>query len=376
MKIFFYTAFIVTAVLFFASCKDPYMPDIKNPDEKVLVVEGYIDGGAATTVKLSYTRMISKWDTAVRYPFQGTVSIENRRGIFYPLSAKGNGVFSNTWMLDPREEYRLHIYAGSDQFVSNFLPLKVAPPIDSVSYDINAAGANFYVSTHDNTNKTTYYRWTFDETWEIHSSFQSDYIYDPYNVKVIPRTPDQMNIRVCWMYGQSKEILIGSSAKYSQDVIDKKPILTIPHRDVRLGILYSMNVRQYALDSLAYNFWSQLKKNTEEVGTIFDPQPNNIRGNITCINDTSRIVVGYVGAGISTSKRTFFRVDWDYIQKCEPPVAVKNNPDTLAYYFSYGGYIPLQPIQQGLSIIGYEGAEDFCVDCTLRGSNVKPPYWP
>ena len=126
MKAPFYSIFIFLAVIIFSSCKDPYMPDIKNPDTKVLVVEGYIDGGNQTTVKLSYTRMISNGDTAeITYP-DARVVIEDRNGIFYPLAPRGEGVFSSLWYLSTGNDYRLHIFDGADEYVSNFLPLKVS----------------------------------------------------------------------------------------------------------------------------------------------------------------------------------------------------------------------------------------------------------
>lgn len=373
MKALFYTIFIFLAVIIFSSCKEPYMPDIKNPDTKVLVVEGYIDGGNQTIVKLSYTRQISNGDTAaITYPTQARVVIEDRNGIFYSLTPRGDGVFSSLWYLAAGNDYRLHIFDGDDEYVSSFLPLKVSPRIDLISLDVDGDGAHFSVSTHDNSGKSTFYRWQYDETWEFHSTYETKYKFDPYEVQVVAR---RENVHVCWQFGNSKEILIGSSAKFSQDVIDKKPLLVIPRGDIRLGVLYSLMVRQYAVDSLEYQFWSQLKKNTEDVGTIFDPQPNNIRGNITCVNDTSRIVVGYVGVGISTTRRQFFKTDWDYRAQCAPVISVPNIRDSLLIFFS-NRYTPLMPEMVGDSIARWKASDAKCTDCTLRGTNVKPPYWP
>ncbi len=35
----------------------------------------------------------------------------------------------------------------------------------------------------------------------------------------------------------------------------------------------------------AYNFWTNLKRNTEQLGSLFDLQPFTELGNITCVND-------------------------------------------------------------------------------------------
>jgi len=378
MKILNYSIYILTAGLLLVACKDPYMPDLKSSDDKILVVEGFIDGGAQTTIKLSYTRLVSKWDTAaITYPTNATVSVQEKGSqTFFPLTRQAKGVYTGNLMLTAGNEYRIVIKDGIDNYESAYVPLKISPQIDSVTMNVGSDAATIYVNTHDDANNTKFYRWGFDETWEIRSSFTSEYIYDPFLTKVVERTPDQMHIDTCWQYSESKEILITSTEKYIRDLVQDRPLIKIPRKNIKLGVLYSINVHQYALDSLGFQFWSQLKKNTEDVGTIFDPQPNNIRGNITCVNDSSRIVVGYVGAGISSHKRVFFKVDWDYVPKCEGAIMVKNLKDTIDYYFNNGGYIPLRPVIEGNSIKGYEAAEDFCVDCTIRGSNVKPVYWP
>lgn len=138
-------------------------------------------------------------------------------------------------------------------------------------------------------------------------------------------------------------------------------------------------VTQYALDSSAYNFWNALKANTENVGTLFDPQPNQNKGNIHCVNDTTERVIGYIGAGSTQQYRLFISnssmpSDWNQEQNCSylevPPIK-----DSIVFYFT-SGFDPIDVHTQGITILGYYGASSTCVDCTLTGSPIKPSFWP
>lgn len=357
------------------SCKDPYMPDLKKSNTNVLVVEGYIDGADSTIVNLSKVRMISKYDTANKqWIDDANVFVESENGITYPLINLGQGRYGGLYFFDPSMKYSLSIITnGNKRYKSEFVTMKQSPPIDSVNLRIDGNGASIMVNTHDNSKTTTYYRWRWDDTWEFHSTFESEVFYDAVREKVFPRYE---GVYVCWQSDHSKEILINSSAKLQKDEVRNFPINRIPFGDYRLSVLYSINVKQYAMDSLGYNFYALLKKNSEDVGTLFDPQPNNIRGNIHSLTDSSEIVVGYIGAGLSTAKRTFFRVSWDHRQSCPEPYTVPKDKDSLIYYFVNGGYIPMYPEVEGLDTTGWVSGVDFCVDCTLRGTNKKPIFWP
>ncbi|HRN73735.1 MAG TPA: DUF4249 domain-containing protein [Ginsengibacter sp.] len=378
MKTIRYSLYCIILVLTWASCKDPYNP-ILNPENKdVLVVEGYIDGADQTAINLSKVRIASQLDTARPEPVNNaTVIVEDDNGGNYPLTGVGNGKYTGNYSYDPALKFRVRIRVispqGNKEYVSDFVTYKVSPEIDSISYRVTGEGAQIFVNTHDPNNKTTFYHWKWNDTWEFHSTFASEYRYDFDLAKVVERTDD---IYTCWRSDFSKEILISSTGKLSKDEIREFKINSIPHGDFRLSVLYSIQVQQYALDTAGFNFLAALKKNTENMGSLFDPQPSNIRGNIHDVNDPDALVVGYIGAGASYKTRKFIKIPWDYRQECPMPYVVPNKKDSIAYYFGSQGYIPLSPEMSGLEITGWNSAINYCTDCTLRGTNVKPSFWP
>jgi hypothetical protein len=51
-------------------------------------------------------------------------------------------------------------------------------------------------------------------------------------------------------------------------------------------------VYQYALTKDQYDYWTELKKNSEQLGTLFDAQPSQLNSNIHSM-EIHRLVLGY-----------------------------------------------------------------------------------
>ena len=197
---------------------------------------------------------------------------------------------------------------------------------------------------------------------------------------VLPRDTSN-NIFTCWRSDQSTNLLLGSSAKLSQDLIYEQPLILIPLGSQKLAIEYSIDVKQYALDANSYNFWQILQQNTEQLGSLFDAQPSELTGNVHNIASPNEPVLGYVSVSTIQEQRIFISEppSWIYppLQGCSE-IEVANDPDTFAFYFR-STYIPVSAdIDQATgSIIGYFSAYSSCVDCIEQGgTTLKPPFWP
>ena len=369
------------------SCKEKFVPSLQSPATGYLVVEGFISNGSQpTTVTIS--RSVKLYDTAtVKYEHNANARIESSNQEVYPLSETGNGVYSaSPVVLNNAEKYRLHITTQDGrEYVSDFETVKNTPPIDSLSWKRENGGVTIYVSTHSNAATHGYYRWDYEETWEFHSAFGSSLAYfsDPvtnFLLGVGYRTSDHgidSSIFRCWKSLTSTDIHIASSEKLTSDVI-YQPLLHIAEGQQRLSLLYSINVKQYSLTPESYAFYQGLKQNTENLGSIFDPLPTSLPSNIHCITDPSEVAVGYIDISTEQSQRIFISnasvPGWNYNPEC-PLVILDNNPDSLQKY-GYGT-LPIGPkTTVQLAIKDFYASDPDCVDCTLTGSNKRPPFWP
>ena len=377
IKMFLYCVFALTI----SNCKVPYGPTLKSSDTNSLVVEGVIDGAFPFVIKLSRSRMLTNGDTAARKPELGAkVIVEDDHQNSFPLYETGMGTYSSlsTLSLNTAYQYRLHIFtANKEEYLSALVPFKSAPAIDSIGWNIKDGGVQVYVNTHDPNNSTRYYRWEYKETWEFHTEYYSNYKYISSDSTVIPRT-DQINI--CWRSDSSTNIFLSSSANLSSDVIYQMPLPYIQPHDQKLSVLYSIWVKQFALDLNGYNYWLAMKNNTENVGSIFDPQPNETVGNIHCVTNPAENVVGYISAGSTYVKRVFISnqslpLGWNLFTPCTL-IVVPNIKDSLAFYFG-GGYDPIDVSgPPAFPPVAYSASDKSCVDCTLQGTNLKPSFWP
>jgi len=396
-KIVFLLLLVIAAAV---SCRKPYNSPVVASQASYLVVEGVISSGSDSTfITLSHTVNVAS--KVVVNPLTGaTVTVEGDQNASYPLTEIGNGNYTCAGLnLDNAHNYRLNIKTSDGKvYQSDYLAVLNSPPIDSISYDtkgtVFSPGLNVYVNTHDASNKVVYYRWDYKETWIFHANFES-FFYSNGDT-VLGRNLLTNDITYCWHNDSSSTIVLGSSAKLSRNVIYNQPIVQIASSSEKVGDEYSILVRQYALTADAYSFYTNLKKNTEQLGSIFDAEPSQLVGNIP-----SEPVIGYVSVGSTSSQRIFIKnqqlPNW-HTQAFYPdsvcmlafgpnspccyykyPPGPPNQVDAYINYLKSGISDPLIPIdaigRPGSPPIGYTAAARKCADCTLRGSNKKPSFW-
>ena len=382
---YFGVVIIITGI----GCKKPYAPTIIATNSNYLVAEGVINAGQdSTTIKLSRTVNIS--DTvATRYELNARITVESDQNSIYPLQESGNGKYASAALnLDGSRKYRLHIItAEGKEYLSDFETVKLSPPIDSVGYTIQNNGIGLYVNTHDPSNNTRYYRWDYTETWNFHAKYEAEYKTDGTKLNFLTAA---QQIYTCFASDTSSGILLGSTTALSQDVIYQNPLTQITSTSEKLETRYSLLVREYALTNKAYNFWQNLKKNTEQLGSIFDALPSDLQGNIHCLTNPLEPVLGYISVGTVQQKRIFisasqlpqtwkttypYQCELDTLLYCHPP---KCQNDVKLFLLPLG--TPELAVQtlydiNHIVIIGYIGTDRQCADCTIRGTTTQPTFW-
>jgi len=386
-KTYIYIILLITAVALWR-CTKPYQPAEITTDYGYLVVEGNINPGTdSTIIKLSRTTKLSS-KTSTRVELKAIVTVEDEQNASKTISETGNGNYAAVGLnLDNTKKYRLRVKTTNGKiYLSDFVPVKNAPPIDSVGYTVTNDGINIYNNAHDATNNTRYYRYEYQETWQFQSAFNSKYVAVLGQLGLVGlslRTPDQQ-VFTCWANDASSTIILGSTIRLSQDVLSQNPITQIASNSEKIGIKYSILLKQYALTEDAYNFWTLMKTNTEQLGSIFDAQPTLLKGNIHNVADATEPVIGYISVGAIQSKRIFISkanlsVNWHVFdpQTCVLDTAYIVDPISGAndVKLTLINNPPSAIAIDNLGALGFSRSSKVCADCTLRGVNKQPSFW-
>ncbi|HTL08383.1 MAG TPA: DUF4249 domain-containing protein [Chitinophagaceae bacterium] len=382
--------FPVICLLLLAACKEKYDSPIQTPITGYLVVDGIVNSGTGpASITLSRTTQFS--NKKMVYEKNAQVTLQGSDSSVKNFTEKANGVYSATDLnLNPALQYRLRIITvNGARYMSDFVVVKNNPPIDSISWTYKPEGLQSYIHTHDPLNKSVYYQWYYEETWQIVSTY---YPTLKYQTKVVPGLGQQFSVVYkdsstygpdpsivnCWQFHNPLDIYLASTAKLSRDEINL-PLAFIPRSDIKLGVLYSINLRQYTWTKEGYEFMERMKKNTESTGSVFDPQPSELKGNIHNTADAAEPVIGFFNISPVREKRIFIKPSevpgWGYNPGCLD-VEIENISDSISKKAL--GMLPVDPVKVAPfgAIVSFRATSPECADCTLRGTNVKPSYWP
>lgn len=374
-------------------CIESYDLPVRNAEVNFLVVDGFLNT-ANGKVTVSLTRATPIAQSEFLNESYAIVALEDLEGNQYSLVELDSGQYTGIApSVVSGQQYRLYIKTlDGPEYHSAFVTLKDTPEIKELTWKTYPDGVQIIVDTEDPTNQTRFYRWAFEETWEYRSRFASycSLVVTKDTVQVIPRSFDQF-INVCYRTQRSRQIFTTSTAALSQDQVNDFELAFLPKGTEKLGYGYSILVQQYAITQEAYEYYEKLKKTSQGLGGLFDPQPSKVTGNILNINDPNEVVLGFFNAGQATEKRIFVKPDQlprdfqfvtpDAGLSCWIDSAVVRPPDTLPEvlerFSKSTQHVPVDALQVNFVVYGITYALKECVDCRLEGGVTrKPDFWP
>ena len=369
------TTLSIIVFLFFlliTGCIVEFIPKT-NADDAILVVEGLItDQPRIYTVKLS--KSLPLWKSQYPQPLRGSkVWISDDLGKVFNLKETTFGTYktdSLTFRGVVGRTYTLNITssaAGSHNYKSAPVEMKPVPPIDSIYYEKKTyaqspqtiEGCQIFLDTHDPANNCKFFRWEYSETWEFHLIL--------------------LNItnRVCWISKNSEGIFIKNASILSEDRITRFPLYSITNPIDRLSVKYSILAKQFSLNEDEFHYWESLNNMSQKVGGLYDIIPANIPSNIYCVESPTERVLGYFCVSAMSSKRLFIKDNFAGMNtmyaRCFSDTIFTARPDTIPGFLTDNYIINTLKDRVPPAII-YTNDKG-CLDCTWRGTNIKPAFW-
>lgn len=388
-RIFF---IILTGLVTLSSCIQEYaLPDeIAEEYTEQLYIEGKILSGTESIVYVMKTiGMDGKNLSSVIGAKVYILSESGFKTDDADYSSDGAYVIQ-TGILNEDARYKLVVEYDGEIYESDYQPLQPSLDIDEIGYteDVKNGEVNIWVSTQGEKSNTPYFMWTFEEDYEYHALFDMRElrVYDGYllySKSVYPEVTRTSNPYYrCWSHRDSHEIMIYSTDELSENKVKEHVIKKLTLDTPDLQELYCITVYQSCLSREAYEYYSQMKSNTEEMGSLFAPMPTEVYGNITCKTHPQIKVRGFVSASNTTMKRFFIHAS-DLKMKTS---WVSGTEEGRPIYTEGYAAVLLSRLNKGAAIVAQYPTEitdndrsfsPSSINCLLTGGTKdKPAWWP
>jgi hypothetical protein len=297
----------------FWGCVDPVELPIRQTERR-LVVDGFItDEAPPYIIKLTYSGNLNR---ALLIPdelvINGAVAtVEDNLGNQAQLEQDPlNPAFY--WLRDarlqgvPGRAYTLRVQLpDGSRYVSRPEMLAPVPPIEKLYAEYQVSDPNLLafnsfvvrIDTRDPSGPGNFYRWQAMSYMPIWGGGN-----DPLGYYNRSRLPGEGSYAP--FYGPLTNVL--SDQLINGNRLVGQLVLTAPL--VALGTQY-MEVRQYSLSRAAYQYWMLYQEQLSRTGTIFDPQPASIEGNVRSVTDTNKLALGFFGASAVSRQRIIMPTD-------------------------------------------------------------------
>jgi hypothetical protein len=129
--------------------------------------------------------------------------------------------------------------------------------------------------------------------------------------------------KLCYIPDVGYAKFLGATSDFSFNGLNAlQKAFSIPDNGLRFKSRYRITIDQYSIDEEAYNFFNLINQQLSVQGSVFDPLPANIRGNMLNIDNSKKQVLGYFVAADVSSKTI-------YIDEAEIPSQFKAIPKII-----------------------------------------------
>lgn len=301
----FSVAFCVTTLF---ACVDEVQLPIRQTERR-LVVEGLITNGPSPWVRLTYTGYYNSSNPAPPELVinDALVVIRDEEGrsvrlVPDPFAPAYYGLRDSSFVGQVGRSYTLSVtLPDGSRYESRPERLNPVPVLDPLRAQYRRGFSelgqpdlyDILIDTQDPSPVGNYYRWSslaYVPRWTM---------FDPKHPPVNTFGPP-CNTCSCWvpMFGPPTDVF--SDALIDGNQISNRVVFSVPIYAVGS---YYVQVQQYSLTRSAYQYWNLFEQQRTRTGSLFDPQPASIEGNVRAVDDTTKLALGFFGASAISQQR-------------------------------------------------------------------------
>ncbi|WP_347157964.1 DUF4249 domain-containing protein [Pontibacter chitinilyticus] len=313
--------FLSALLLLVSGCIDPLELNIGS-DAKRLVVDGLITNEPGPyTVKLSMSEPYATYTGGRSVAVQeAAVVISDEQGTREELTETSPGIYQtsingirgevgHTYTVTIRtKEGRTYTSAPEmllpvAELDSLYAEVKPQQVLNSENIEETVYVVNVYADAQDPVQAKNFYRWQWEGTYRV-STQPWDYSEKVRGVRV-PMPKDCCAI--CWITNHTNNVNVQDDRLINGGGIKHHLVTQLPVTAQTFGTKYYLEVKQLSVSEAAFDFWSTLGEQISTVGSIQDPPPATIIGNISSIDNPEEKVLGFFGASAVSRKTIFVR---------------------------------------------------------------------
>ncbi|OOG74373.1 DUF4249 domain-containing protein [Algoriphagus sp. A40] len=299
------------------ACIDPY--EVEVPEGKELLsVDGLIHTGQgphAITISRS-TTYGSQFEGLIRPVSGATVVVRDNEGMVTFLEegqeARGSYFTPTGFRAQVGKSYTLQIQTTEGRVYTS-LPERVnaVPEIEAITMktvtvpvegETNPrSGIQLISEINDPADQNNFYFWRSGRATYLQETYPELYIIRPAK---IPAPKACCNFCYITEPGSNQSLFIAQDDSFN-GLSTRIPAAFIKDDGRRFIFKYRMELRQYSISQEAYRFLRLIKQQAEISGSIFDPPPATIRGNIISLDNPDEEVLGYFIAAGETTKEIY-----------------------------------------------------------------------
>lgn len=374
-----YTLFIyIIASVLLSACVDKFEADLPQEQTHLLVVEGDIYSQQECSFMLSHTVGLDANESAVSSCMitDASLSVRGDDGQAWSgtMSEPGKYVVS-VGALSADAHYWVNIDWGGNSYASEPLSPLATPDIVSLAWEQPRSDRQVDILiTPASTFEAQYFRWSYEEHWEINTPMKTIYEYIPTNDDIEMTHPV---LHQGWCHQSAHRTVIAGSADYSNHNISNLRIYQLSPLDDRFNTRYCTCVTQTAITREQYEYEKLSLQLSDEMGGLFTPQPAALPSNVKC-QTADRPAIGFVGVSLNNVSKTLY-IDNKEVGHQSQHLA-QTLPDSEARRYSWSelwqmGYRVYQYYPEFSSVTW---VSRWCVDCTdstWGASLQRPDFW-
>ena len=306
MKYLKYIAVLGLAAFIVSSCIDEINLDISS-DERSIIVDGLIsDRPGVFSVTISYSPVLGIGNDNILDPISDAdVVLKNTNGdsFNYQEDPETPGQYNAELNLSRGETYYIEVKLPNGDIIKSnpqSFP-NVSPEIENIDFDvvneeiINESGnvsererVNLFLST-TTLDENTFLRWRVKGEYQF-----------------VERAFGLLFPRNCYVKDNLdfNNIVLAESADFSDRRVNDLPIISTPFNE-RFHIVYLYNIFQYSIHPEEFNYWKQIDQLINIDGTLFDPPPGVIFGNLKNESNPDQNIQGYFSVASERFERFF-----------------------------------------------------------------------